>query len=276
MHKWLFCSFACAIGLAHAQSQSSNKRELSNEFLNSTQALEQDELANSESRRDWLQNRLVISAGLGAKYGAWGGGDGSIYYGGAGEFISNWPGEGFGNVSVFGAYGFLPSKADPAFPTQMPQSASKDFRLGLGYTFLNKSPIHPGINLSWGQASYDFKSQLTAAEEATGKRPIVKASGYNIDATVSYLASDWYYFSLGVGVGITGKPGTTAKAGMDNSKSFSTATGSSNVVYSSQGIKQYTLPTFSFGVGIATPNLFPDEVEKRRLEREKARKKLGL
>lgn len=278
MPKWLFCTIACALGLAQAQSQSSKKSELTSEFLNSTQALEQDELANSEMRRDWLQDRFVLSAGVGAKYGSWG--DRGFYSGGAAEYISQWPGNGLGNLSLFGAYGLLPSQNDN-LDNQAVLSSAKDYRVGLGYQFLNRSPIHPGIAVSWGKAYYDFKKSMSTADSALGIRPIIYATGYNVDATVSYLANNWYYFSIGIGFSYTGKPGSTAKAGLDNSKSFSTSTNEPTVVFSEKdgkalGINQWNYPTFSFGIGIATPNLFPDEVEKRRQEREKARKKIGL
>lgn len=273
MKKWLFFACAATIGLAHGQSQGSASKELSAEFLNSKQALEQDELANSASRRDWLSDRVLISFGTGSKYGAWGAT--GFYIGGSGEYVSRWPGGDWGNLSLFASYGYLPQKNDE-LASQKPLSSAKDYRIGVGYQFLSRYPIHPGINLSWGKAFYDFARQLTATQEAQATRPIIYAKGYNVDGTVTYMADNWYYFTLGIGLSYTGKPGTAAKSGLDNSQSFSTSTKTTTVVNNEEGIPQWNYPTFSFGIGIATPNLFPDEVEKRRKEREEARKKLGL
>ena len=61
-------AFLCAAS-AFAAPRS---EDLSAEYLNSEQAMREDEYATSLARRDYLRNRLIVEAGVGSKMGAYG------------------------------------------------------------------------------------------------------------------------------------------------------------------------------------------------------------
>jgi hypothetical protein len=250
-----------------------DKKELTVEYLNSAEALREDEFAESLARRDWLKDRLILSGGLGSKYGSWG--EASATGGLALEYVSRWPSGEFGRLGGFASYGML-RKADD-------EADTKDFgggsmmRGGVTFTFLPKLALHPGISLSYGTAHYDYIYSPNASDP---DRAAIFTKGYTIEGTFSYIADDWWYFNLGVGASYSGKAHLAADKqpyGLKN-ESITVEDGKvgSIAVFNREatGIPAWNYPTISFGVGIAVPDLFPDVTEKRFRQRKAARRTL--
>lgn len=241
-----------------------DKGELSLDYLNSQKALKEDDFADNAKRRNFLKDRLVVQYGFGSKYGAQIDPASNVRFGvGQGlalEYITRW------GVSLFvGAGGFLTAE-DQGFAGAFKDNNGNvipvnklghtSTRIGLGYYFLPKFALHPGLMLSYGDALVGHEAD---PNKVNGERELVIHKGVNIDANITYMDYGWYYLTMNFGVSI---------ALEDN-----TLDGTTVIVESRSDLLNKYNPVFGFGGGIAFADMFPDITEKRRRERADARSK---
>ncbi|MCF0222081.1 MAG: hypothetical protein HUK19_07290 [Fibrobacter sp.] len=230
-----------------------------------------DEYANSERRRDWLRNRLMLQVGMGSRYSFMGESGMGMSFGIGAEYI-------FPeflipvHFGVYGSFGFLP-KGDDSDVEEYSLEGGSGYKVGLNMYLFPKNPLHLGLSFSYGTVYFDHDIEPTA-----NVRPLIAVNGYQVDILISYLTNEWYYLQFSVGMYYAP---ILAKTGAEN-PSFRERKNSdtdlevqyvSRVVnpdgMSKQGI------VFGIAVGYALPELFPDDTEKRRREREKARARSG-
>ena len=265
--------------------------DLSAEYLNSEQAMREDEYATSLARRDYLRNRLIVEAGTGSRMAAYGEPGMFKSYGVGAEYIFAIP---VGRVtlhpSLFASFGWLPELKDAAWEgvdeaaaDALPLESSTVWRVGLSYYFFQKLPLHLAVSVSYGTAYYDHEKMddANAAWSSDGLRGIIKTTGWNFDAAVVALSDSWYYLSLNVGMSYSGAPGTeTGYDDPDESKTNQSKYRLSNGDLASRTISTGGIdawnPSIGLTVGFAFWDFFPDDTEKRYRERQRARAKLGM
>ena len=246
-----------------------------------------DEYANSLRRRDWLKDRLILEMGMGTKYPTMG----ANWFGfGAGaEYITKW------HASGFLTLGFILSHDDPVFPPSDNDKIGAEYtldgglgwRLGFAYYLFPKNPIHLSFQVSYGTVFYDHVSEPSK----NNVRSILLCYGYEFDAAVSYLSDQWYFLQAIVGVYTIGN-GIKAK-GIKNRDDTFDSWGRSNPSWryntnNTGGGEKYIslveenngkggIPpvgvVFGVGIGFAFEELFPDDTELRRRERESNKSK---
>lgn len=240
-----------------------------------------DEYANSLRRRDWLKDRLILGPGLGSKYSMMG--KEGFGFGVAAEYITSW------HLAPYLSYGIAFKRTDPSFDTLSLQGTSGG-RVGLSYYFFPKSPLHLAISASYGSIYYDHNqaagkyvekdslvfdpaTQTQSHEysnvwQAGDQRDVITLKGYEFDLCVSYLTNEWYFLNFIAGMYYAGNklPGTENKS--------TTIDVDGNVVGLAMGAKKVpdTGLVFGLGIGFALPDMFPDDTEVRRREREAKRK----
>ena len=263
--------------------------DLSAEYLNSEQAMREDEYATSLARRDYLRNRLIVEAGTGSRMAAYGEPGMFKSYGVGAEYIFAIP---VGRVtlhpSLFASFGWLPELKDAAWDgvaddVALPLESSTVWRVGLSYYFFQKLPLHLAVSVSYGTAYYDHEKMddANAAGRSDGLRGIIKTTGWNFDAAVVALSDSWYYLSLNVGMSYSGAPGT--ETGYDdpdesetNQSKYRLSNGDiASRTISTGGIDAWN-PSIGLTVGFAFWDFFPDDTEARYRERQRARAKLGM
>jgi len=227
-----------------------------------------DEYANSLRRRDWLKDRLILEMGMGTKFPTMG----ANWFGfGAGvEYITKW------HASGFLTGGFVLSHDDPVFD-QYTLDGGLAWRLGFAYYLFPKNPIHLSFQASYGTVFYDHVSEPSK----NNVRDILLCYGYELDAAVSYLTDQWYFLQAIVGVYTIGN-GIKASGGKNGDSSFDSF-GRSNPSWKRTKNGDYVskvtvdktdeaIPpvgvVFGLGIGFAFEELFPDDTELRRRERE--------
>jgi len=234
-----------------------------------------DEYANSLRRRDWLKDRLILEMGMGTKFPAMG----ANWFGfGAGvEYITKW------HASGFFTAGFIQSHDDPVFD-EYTLDGSGGWRLGFAYYLFPKNPIHLSFQASYGTVFYDHVSEPKSSisgKDTVYVRPILLCYGYELDAVVSYLSDQWYFLQAIVGVytignGIKDKDKGIISWGRSNpswKRNETARPGESPYISKVEenngkgGIPPYGV-VFGVGVGFAFEELFPDDTELRRRERE--------
>jgi hypothetical protein len=255
-----------------------------------------DEYANSLRRRDWLKDRLILELGMGSKFPVMG--ENWFGFGAGVEYITRW------HASAFLTAGFIPSHADPAFPdsddgfnnqAHYELEGGIGWRFGLAYYMFPKSPIHLGAQVSYGTVYYDHVTE----PGSDGKtRELLKCMGYEFDITLSYLSDQWYFlqaiigmYYIGNGIKDIDKPTNQLD---DNEKEGNSGFGLQNPswkINSEGGIetkvtkktgsqKDYAIPpygvVFGIGIGFAFDELFPDDTEVRRRERESKTKQSDM
>ena len=280
-------AFLCAASVFAAP----RSEDLSAEYLNSEQAMREDEYATSLARRDYLRNRLIVEAGVGSKMGAYGEPGMFKSYGFGVEYIFAIPIGRFAlHPAPFFSYGFFPELDDPAWEgvsgaeaDAIPLEGGSAWRAGLSFYFFQKLPLHLAVSVSYGTAYYD-NEKMDAANDAgksDGLRSLIKTNGWNFDVAVVALTDSWYYLSFNVGVSYSGAPGT--ETGYDDPKESDTNPSMYRLsngdlasrVVDPDGISKWN-PSIGLTVGFAFWDFFPDDTEKRYRERQRARAKLGM
>jgi len=238
----------------------------------------QDEYANSERRRDWLRNRLILQMGMGSRYAFSGETGMGMSFGMGAEYILPF------HLSLFGSFGFLPKGTDNAFE-QWTLEGGSGWKVGLNYYLFPKNPLHLGVSVSYGTVYYDH--DVTPNDE--GVRSIIKVDGIQGDILITYLTNEWYYLQFSIGMYYAPKLAKNPEQGVSESTdnpSWAVAKDGSGYwinnkentwisrVENESGMKKTGI-VFGLAIGYALPELFPDDTEKRRREREKARARSG-
>lgn len=215
-----------------------------------------DEFANSLRRRDWLKDRLVLELGMGSRMPVMGETGMGMGFGAGLEYITRW------HLGVFGSFGLIPSGTDADFE-QISLEGGFAWKAGLTYYLFPKNPLHLGFSVTYGTVYYDH--DVKATEENDFTRELIAVDGYQFDVLVTYLTDSWYYLQFAIGM-------YYAPDAKDKSFGYATseATEKTSRVVDKDGISKMGL-VFGITVGFSFPEFFPDDTEKRRREREKAR-----
>jgi len=237
----------------------------------------QDEYANSERRRDWLRNRLILQIGMGSRYAFMGETGMGMSFGIGAEYILPF------HFALFGSYGFLPKGTDNAFE-QWELEGGSGWKAGVNFYLFPKNPLHLGLSVSYGTVYFDHD-----VTQVNGVRSLISVEGVQGDILITYLTSEWYYLQFSIGMYYAPKlaknPEQGASETTDN-PSWRQAKDEYNYwinnkentwvsrVENESGMKKTGI-VFGIAIGYALPELFPDDTEKRRREREKARARSG-
>ena len=133
-----------------------------------------------------------------------------------------------------------------------------------------------GISISYGTVYFDHD-----INPVDNVRSLIKVEGIQGDILITYLTNEWYYLQFSIG-GYYAPDLAKDKNSGDNpsftlSEDSRTDAQESYVtrVENQDGMKKTGI-VFGIAVGYALPELFPDDTEKRRREREKARARSGV
>ena len=223
-----------------------------------------DEYANSERRRDWLKDRLILEFGLGSRMPFQGETGMGMGIGFGFEYITRW------HIGAYASFGFLPKVKDSEFEYWELQGGT-GYKIGLNYYFFPKIPIHLGLSASYGTVYFDH--DMTPNKD--GVRELISVNGYQFDILVSYLSNEWYYLQFSFGFyyapDLAKSPeNNPSYAKTEDSKTEAVDTYASRVV-NKNGMDKMGI-VFGVTIGFAFPEVFPDDTEKRRRQREKDRK----
>lgn len=235
-----------------------------------------DEYANSERRRDWLRNRLMLQIGMGSRYSFMGATGMGMSFGIGAEYI-------LPQVllpihfGVYGSYGFLP-KGDDSDEEEYSLEGGSGYKVGVNMYLFPKNPLHLGLSFSYGTVYFDHDVE---PDKTTGVRSLIAVNGYQADILISYLTNEWYYLQFSVGMYYAP---VLAKTGAENPSFRPKANSNTDAVVEyvsrvvnkegEEGMSKQGI-VFGIAIGYALPELFPDDTEKRRREREKARARSG-
>jgi hypothetical protein len=240
-----------------------------------------DEYATSLRRRDWLKDRLILELGMGTKFPAMG--ENWFGFGAGAEYITRW------HFSGFVTAGFIPPHDDPVMnegDIKFTLDGGIGWRAGLAYYMFPKSPIHLSVQASYGTVYYDHRAEPADFDKENprgGTRELLLCRGYEFDIALSYLSDQWYFLQAIVGMyyignglkdnekgdGGSGIGLYNPSWGWDDERKKKLV----NLVTEKSGSKsEYAIPpygvVFGIGVGFAFDELFPDDTEVRRRERE--------
>jgi hypothetical protein len=239
----------------------------------------QDEYANSERRRDWLRNRLIFQIGMGSRYPIMGETGMGMGVGAGVEYILPF------HVALYGSFGFLPKGTDNDFD-EWELEGGTGYKVGLNYYLFPKNPLHLGLSVSYGTVYFDHDIK----PDDSGVRALIKVDGVQVDALITYLTNEWYYLQFSIGmyyapklakIPQTHEPDTDnpsfRKREVDdgNGGTFWLNEEWVSKVVEKDGMSKTGI-VFGIAIGYALPELFPDDTEKRRREREKARARSGV
>lgn len=219
-----------------------------------------DEYANSERRRDWLKDRLVLEVGMGSRMPFMGETGMGMGFGAGIEYITRW------HAALYGSFGFLPKGEDNVFP-DIDLEGGIGYKVGLNYYLFPKNPLHLGISASYGTVYFDHDIR----PDKDGMRPLISVDGWQFDVLITYLTNEWYYlqFSFGMYYAPKLKSKNLSNPSFDvTSKTDETPV---SIVVNPDGMSKTGI-VFGITIGYAFPEFFPDDTEIRRREREKARK----
>ena len=228
-----------------------------------------DEYANSERRRDWLRNRLIFQVGMGSRYPIMGETGMGMGLGAGIEYILPF------HLSLYGSYGFLPKGTDNDFD-EFNLEGGTGYKVGINYYLFPKNPLHLGVSASYGTVYFDHDIM----PDNNKVRSLIKVNGYQFDLLISYLTNEWYYLQFSIGMYYA----PDLKKDKKESISFRPRAGSEleaeeDIKYDSRVVNPDGMSStgivFGIAVGYALPEFFPDDTEKRRREREKARARSG-
>ena len=239
-----------------------------------------DEYANSERRRDWLRNRLIFQIGMGSRYPIMGETGMGMGLGAGLEYILPF------HFALYGSFGFLPKGTDNDFD-EWELEGGTGYKVGLNYYLFPKNPLHLGLSFSYGTVYFDH--DIIPVDNV---RPLIKVNGYQFDLLITYLTNEWYYLQFSIGMyyapKLTNVP-NTGDQDTDNpsfrKKDYDDGSGTGERVWPTKewvskvvekdGMSKTGI-VFGIAIGYALPELFPDDTEKRRREREKARERSGI
>ncbi|MDR0516128.1 MAG: hypothetical protein LBH25_03700 [Fibromonadaceae bacterium] len=236
-----------------------------------------DEFANSLRRRDWLKDRLIFELGMGTKFPVMG--ENWFGFGAGVEYITRW------HASAFLTAGFIPPIEDPAYP-EFTLDGGMGWRLGIAYYMFPKSPIHLSAQVSYGTVYYDHKIEPKDFDKGGRARDLLLCYGYEFDLTISYLTDQWYFLQAIIGMYYIGngiKDGGDEKGnsgpGLQNPSWYDDPRPGKGItsLVTANPASDYAIPpfgvVFGLGIGFALEDLFPDDTEVRRREREGGRAK---
>ena len=137
-----------------------------------------------------------------------------------------------------------------------------------------------GLSVSYGTVYYDH--DIIPVDNV---RPLIKVDGFQFDALITYLTNEWYYLQFSIGMYYAPKLAKTPKAYEESTDNpsfrkkeldgmWQDGEWVSKVV-EKDGMSKTGI-VFGIAIGYALPELFPDDTEKRRREREKARERSGV
>ena len=223
-----------------------------------------DEYANSLRRRNWLKDRLVFQIGMGSRYPFMGETGMGMGFGIGAEYITRW------GIALYGSVGLLPKGDDTDFEN-IELEGGYGYKVGINYYLFPKNPLHLGVSASYGTVYFDHNVK----PDADGIRPLITVDGFQFDALITYLTNEWYYLQFSFGFYYSPELGKDTPE--DNPSLRYQSEGSSNIisaVVDEDGMSKTGI-VFGIAVGFALPELFPDDTEKRRRQREKERAKSG-
>ncbi|WP_405338030.1 autotransporter outer membrane beta-barrel domain-containing protein [Fibrobacter sp.] len=238
-----------------------------------------DEYANSERRRDWLRNRLIFQIGMGSRYPIMGETGMGMGLGAGVEYILPF------HLALYGSFGFLPKGTDNDFD-EWELEGGTGYKVGLNYYLFPKNPLHLGVSVSYGTVYFDHDIK----PDDSGVRALIKVDGIQVDALITYLTNEWYYLQFSIGMYYAPKLAKipqTHEAETDNpsfrKRELDDGAGGKiwlneewvTRVVEKDGMNKTGI-VFGIAIGYALPELFPDDTEKRRREREKARARSGV
>lgn len=244
-------------GLSAAQKQDMAARK---KFEEEQRA---DEYANSERRRNWLKDRLIFQVGMGSRYPFMGETGMGMGFGIGAEYITRW------GLGLYGSIGLLPKGDDNDFEG-IELEGGYGYKFGVNFYLFPKNPLHLGVSASYGTVYFDHN-----VEPVDGVRPLITVNGYQFDVLISYMTNEWYYLQFSIGMYYSPELGKDTPG--DNPSLRYQSEGSSKIisaVVNEDGMSKTGI-VFGIAVGFALPELFPDDTEKRRREREKARERAG-
>lgn len=220
-----------------------------------------DEYANSERRRDWLKDRLVLELGMGSRMPFMGETGMGMGFGAGLEYITRW------HAALYGSFGFLPKGEDNVFP-DIELEGGFGYKVGLNYYLFPKNPLHLGISASYGTVYFDHDIR----PDKDGMRPLISVNGWQFDVLITYLTNEWYYLQFSFGMYYA--PDLKSK-NLDN-PSFDVTSKTDDtpvsIVVNPDGMSKTGI-VFGITIGYSFPEFFPDDTEIRRREREKEREK---
>lgn len=233
----------------------------------------QDEYANSLRRRDWLRNRLIFQVGMGSRYPIMGETGMGMGIGAGIEYILPF------HLALYGSFGFLPKGTDNDFD-EWELEGGTGYKVGLNYYLFPKNPLHLGLSVSYGTVYFDH--DIIPEDNV---RPLIKVDGFQFDALITYLTNEWYYLQFSIGMYYAPKLASTPNTGDESTDNpsfrkkeldgiWQNGEWTSKVI-ESKGMSKTGI-VFGIAIGYALPELFPDDTEKRRREREKARARSGV
>ena len=220
----------------------------------------QDEYANSLRRRNWLKDRMIFQVGMGSRYPFMGETGMGMGFGIGAEYITRW------GLALYGSGGMLFKGDDNDFEG-IELEGGYGYKVGINYYLFPKNPLHLGVSASYGTVYFDHNVE----PDADGVRPLITVNGYQFDVLISYLTNEWYYLQFSVGMYYAPALGTDTPE--ENPSLRYQSTGSSKIISSvvnPDGMNKTGI-VFGIAIGYALPELFPDDTEKRRHQREKER-----
>ena len=223
----------------------------------------QDEYANSERRRDWLKDRLILQVGMGSRYPFMGETGMGMGFGVGAEYITRW------HVGAYASFGFLPKGTDNEFDDWSLEGGT-GYKVGINYYLFPKNPLHLGISASYGTVYFDHD----IIPDDKDMRALISVNGFQFDALISYMTNEWYYLQFSIGMYYAPDLGKKPEDNPSFRESQDSRT-SAEITYTSRVINKDGMDktgiVFGIAVGYALPELFPDDTEKRRRQREKER-----
>lgn len=219
-----------------------------------------DEYANSERRRNWLKDRMIFQIGMGSRYPIMGETGMGMGFGIGAEYITRW------GVGLYVSGGMLPKGDDNDFEG-IQLEGGYGYKVGINYYLFPKNPLHLGVSASYGTVYFDHNVEPNAEKV----RPLITVNGYQFDILISYMTNEWYYLQFSVGMYYAPALGKTTPE--ENPSLRYQSEFSSNVISSvvnPNGMSKTGI-VFGIAIGYALPELFPDDTEKRRRQREKER-----
>lgn len=218
-----------------------------------------DEYANSERRRDWLKDRLILEVGMGSRYPIMGETGIGMGLGFGAEYITRW------HVGMYGSLGWIPEHEDNSYK-EYSLEGGFGYKIGVNYYLFPKNPLHVGVSASYGTVYYDHDIR----PDKSNTRPIITVNGFQFDALITYMTQEWYYlqFSFGFYYASDLKSKDLSNPSFDvTSKTDDTPV---SIVINPDGMSKIGA-VFGIAIGYSFPEFFPDDTEIRRREREKER-----
>ena len=230
-----------------------------------------DEYANSERRRDWLKDRLILQLGMGSRYPFMGETGMGMGFGVGAEYITRW------HVGAYASFGFLPKGTDNEFDDWSLEGGT-GYKVGINYYLFPKNPLHLGISASYGTVYFDHD----IIPDEKDMRALISVNGFQFDALISYMTNEWYYLQFSIGMYYAPKLAKTPSPGDESTDNPSfresqDSRTSAEITWTSRVIDKDGMSktgiVFGIAIGYALPEFFPDDTEKRRRQREKERER---